>query len=666
MVVIMTSAWLVSRHIVIWMIAAYFISLLMLMEYTPWWILPFSGVVIGWRWLYVVGKVSVFNKFAHHSLTIAAIGMLIISSLSSGMLENMVNLLLLAYGLKFIELRKLRDVFVLVAVGFITIGIVFIYSESLTTTIVAAVLVVLQLSILVALHAPAMPWREQLKIASKISALSLPLTISLFLIMPQLGPLWSMSFAGGATTGLSESMSPGDIAQLRGSDALAFSVIFDDEPVAAAQRYWRALVLDDFDGKQWQQKTQRSRWQPYEDQITWTDLTQEPSIGYKIIAKSSNQHWLFGLNVATSPDADVKHFADLTLKSKAPVVSTTAYRVVSYPQLASKLTLSTTQRHDNLQVPPQTNQQTKQWVEEQRPRFNSDLAFAQSILKHFNQQPFFYTLEPPLLGDNSVDDFMFNTRQGFCSHYASAFALIMRYANIPARVVTGYQGGEWNEDIGYLNVYQYDAHAWNEIWIRGSGWVRIDPTASISPDRVLSSLDNAQEQPFFGGNRFSLVRYRETPWLNSLRLSLANVEFYWSRWVVEYNDDKQQQLLEMLLGKLSSLKIISFTIAILVSIGLLLWWQSGFRWRRSTPAQRFENVYRLMIKQMTNKGVPRDKHLAPNEYCEKIADKYPHIKNEIERFTLFYNNARYRTKQSISSQDVREAKLLLADLLKKI
>ena len=662
----MTNAWLVSRHIVIWMIAAYFISLLMLMEYTPWWILPFSGVVIGWRWLYVVGKVSVFNKFAHHSLTIAAIGMLIISSLSSGMLENMVNLLLLAYGLKFIELRKLRDVFVLVVVGLITIAIVFIYSESLTTTIAAAVLVVLQLSILVGLHAPAMLWREQLKVASKISALSLPLTISLFLIMPQLGPLWSMSFAGGVTTGLSESMSPGDIAQLRGSDALAFSVIFDDEPVVSAQRYWRALVLDDFDGKQWQQKTQRSRWQPYEDQITWTDLTQEPSIGYKIIAKSSNQHWLFGLNVATSPDADVKHFSDLTLKSKAPVVSTMAYRVISYPQLASKLTLSTTQRHDNLQVPTQTNQQTKQWVEEQRPRFGSDLAFAQSILKHFNQQPFFYTLEPPLLVDDSVDDFMFNTQQGFCAHYASAFALIMRYANIPARVVTGYYGGEWNEEIGYLNVYQYDAHAWNEIWIRGSGWIRIDPTASINPQRVLSNLSDAQDQAFFGGGNLSLIRYRQTPWINSLRLSLANIEFYWSSWVVQYNADKQQQLLNMLLGKLNSLKIISFTLVVLTLIGLLLWWQSGFRWQRVSSAQRFERIYLLMTQQMDKRGVAREKHLSPNEYCIKISAEHPHIRSEIQKFTDFYNKVKYQKKQPVSRGDVTKAKRLYGQLLQKI
>lgn len=662
----MNNSWLVGRHTIVWMITAYFISLLMLLDYTPWWILPFSGVAIGWRWLYVIGKVSLFNRVAHHGLTLAAVGLLVISSLNSGMLANMVNLLLLAYGLKFIELRQRRDVLVLVIVGLITTAIIFIYSETLVTTLVTTVLIVLQLAILVALHAPVMPWRNQLQVAAKIAALSLPLTMSLFLIMPQLGPLWSMSVAGGATTGLSDNMSPGDIAQLRGSDALAFSVIFDGEPIPQSQRYWRAIVLDDFDGRQWQQRRRIFRWQPYEDEISWPDLASEPTIRYRVIAKSSNQHWLFGLNVATSLTEDVTHQKDLTLKSKRPVVSTSAYDVVSYPQLASKLTLSARERQRSLQLPSQGNSQTKKWVEELRERYDDDLQLAQYILNHFNQQAYYYTLEPPLLGENSVDEFLFTTRRGFCSHYASAFGLIMRYAGIPARVVTGYQGGEWNDDVKYLNVYQYDAHAWNEIWVKGSGWVRVDPTASIHPDRVISSLDDSQSQPFLGGNTFSLVRYRDTPWINALRLSLANVEFYWSRWVVEYDSDKQQQLLQMLLGQLSRLKIIAFTLSLMAVIGMLLWWQSGFKWQRATLKQRFDMVYLTMVKQFVRRGITKPLHTTPNDYCALVAARYPHVAEEIQAFTHFYNNKIYRDSSSLSKRDVTQAKVLLARLLKKI
>ena len=662
----MNNSWLVNRHIVIWMIAAYFISLLMLLNYTPWWILPFSGVAIGWRWLYVIGKVSVFNRLAHHGLTLSAVAMLIVTSLNNGMMENMVNLLLLAYGLKFIELRQKRDVLVLVIVGMITIAVTFIYSEALTTTLVAAILVVLHLSILLSLHAPQMPWYKQLRTAAKIGALSLPLTASLFLVMPQIGPLWSISVAGGATTGLSDNMSPGDIAQLRGSTKLAFSVIFDNEPVPEQQRYWRALVLDKFDGRQWQQREKRSRWLPYKDEVTWPDLSGEPSIKYRIIAKSSNQHWLFGLNVATSADSNVKSMADLTLKSSTPLASTTAYDLVSYPQLASKLTLSAAQRRYNLIVPTDSNQKTKDWVAAQRVQFSSDLAFAQSVLRMFNEQPYFYTLEPPLLGDDSVDEFLFTTQRGFCSHYASAFALMMRYANIPARVVTGYQGGEWNEEVKYLNVYQYDAHAWTEIWINGSGWVRVDPTANIHPDRVISSLDDDQAQPFLGGNTFSLVRYKQTPWLNSLRLTLANIEFYWSRWVVEYNSDKQMKLLEMLLGKLTSLKVIMFTLALMSIIGVMLWWQSGFRWQRPTNKQRFELVYTSLIKKMLRRGIVRQRHQTPNDYCQLVITRYPNVTDEIQEFTSFYNRIKYQEAANISQQDVKHAKRLLTRLLKKI
>lgn len=666
LVFIMNSSWLVNRHIIVWMISAYFISVLMLLDYTPWWILPFSGIAIGWRWLYVIGKVSVFNRLAHHGLTLSAVAMLIVTSLNNGMMENMVNLLLLAYGLKFIELRQKRDVLVLVIVGMITIAVTFIYSESLTTTLVAAILVVLHLSILLSLHTPKMRWYKQLQLAAKIGALSLPLTASLFLVMPQIGPLWSMSVAGGATTGLSDNMSPGDIAQLRSSSKLAFSVTFDEEPIPRQQRYWRALVLDRFDGRQWQQREKRSRWLPYEDEVTWPDLSNEPSIKYRVIAKSSNQHWLFGLNVATSADNNVKSMADLTLKSSRPLASTTAYDVISYPQLASKLTLTAAQRIHNLLVPEHSNQQTKAWVKTQRPLFDSDLAFAQSILRMFNEQPYFYTLEPPLLGANSVDDFLFSTQRGFCSHYASAFTLMMRYAKIPARVVTGYQGGEWNEEVKYLNVYQYDAHAWTEIWIDGSGWVRIDPTANIHPDRVISSLDDQQAQPFLGGNTFSLIRYKQNPWLNSLRLALADVEFYWSRWVVEYNSDKQMQLLKMLLGKLTSLKVILFTLTLMAVIGLMLLWQSGFRWQRPTTKERFERVYVALMKQMAIHGVARLHHQTPNEYCRLIINKHPNLAIEIQAFTDFYNQINYQEIATVSSQDVKHAKRLLMRLLKKI
>ncbi len=665
----MSNAWLVNRHAVMWMMGAYFISLMMLLEYTPWWIVPFSTVAIGWRWLYVVGKVSVFNKLAHYALTITAMGMLIVSGLNSGMLENMVNLLLLAYGLKFIELRTLRDVLVLISVGFITIAIVFIYNESLMTTIAASVLVIIQLSILVALHAPDLSWLKQIKVALKIGTLSLPLTISLFIIMPQLGPLWSMSpAAAGATTGLSDSMSPGDIASLRGSDALAFSVIFDDDVVPTSQRYWRGLVLDKFDGRQWQQQVTPSRWKSYQNDIKWPDLSNELSVSYKVIAKSSNQRWLFGLNVATSDDNEVSQASDFTLKYKKPVVSTTAYNVVSYPLLASKLSLSTVQKNQNLQVPIKGNEATKRWVDKLRIKFPNDRQFVQFLLQHFNQQPFFYTLNPPLLGDNSVDEFMFNTRQGFCSHYASAFSLIMRYAGIPSRVVTGYQGGEWNEEVGYLNVYQYDAHAWNEVWIEGSGWLRVDPTASINPTRIMSTLDDTDNEPFFGGNKLSLIRYRDNSFLNGLRLSLANIEFYWSRWVVEYDDEKQQKLLEMLLGKLSGTKVVSFIIAIFSIIGLMLWWQTGyiFNFRRATPEQRIEQSYLRLIKQMEKRGIKRDLHMSPTAYKDLVVSHYPHINNEIQSVTNLYNTIKYKQKTPITKQQVLKLKRLLRLLFKKL
>ena len=182
----------------------------------------------------------------------------------------------------------------------------------------------------------------------------------------------------------------------------------------------------------------------------------------------------------------------------------------------------------------------------------------------------------------------------------------------------------------------------------------------------ISSLDDDQAQPFLGGNTFSLVRYKQTPWLNSLRLTLANIEFYWSRWVVEYNSDKQMKLLEMLLGKLTSLKVIMFTLALMSIIGVMLWWQSGFRWQRPTNKQRFELVYTSLIKKMLRRGIVRQRHQTPNDYCQLVITRYPNVTDEIQEFTSFYNRIKYQEAANISQQDVKHAKRLLTRLLKKI
>ncbi|MEH6467962.1 MAG: transglutaminase domain-containing protein, partial [Porticoccus sp.] len=274
-----------------------------------------------------------------------------------------------------------------------------------------------------------------------------------------------------------------------------------------------------------------------------------------------------------------------------------------------------------------------------RREISNDKALVRKVLGLYNQQ-FVYTLQPPLLGKHSVDEFLFDTQRGFCEHFSSSFVFFMRAAGIPARVVAGYQGGERHPD-NYLLVRQYDAHAWAEVWIAGEGWIRVDPTAAVAPERIEANLEEAlgDKEGFLADSPLSLMRFRHIDWLNSFRLKLDSLNYSWARWVLGY-DNVQENLLEKWLGAYNPLRI---ALALLVAggglLGLLALWQ--LRHRFSSKHDELDRVFLRLCQKLEKAGVPRTAGEGPRDYAQRVAEDRPDLARQVKAINSVYEHMRY-------------------------
>ncbi len=335
-----------------------------------------------------------------------------------------------------------------------------------------------------------------------------------------------------ATTGLSDEMSPGSIGKLAIEFDPAFRVRFEGTPPPRAALYWRGPVLNDFDGFTWR----RVRGRGYPSRLT---MLGEP-IRYRITLEPTNQRWLFALDtVAQSPRADVFKEYDSQLSANAPITVTMSYDAVSHLETRTDNPLTTAGRRFETRLPADRNPRARALALELRARHASDTDYARAVLTWFRDSGLEYTLDPGTTSIDSVDTTLFDSKRGFCGHFASSYAMLMRAAGVPARIVTGYLGGEWNPVGGYLIVRQSDAHAWTEVWLEGSGWTRIDPTAVVAPERLesgifeLSSDGLPMASSFLYNNRF-MVRARQL-W--------DGANHWWQERVLEFNLRSQLDLL---------------------------------------------------------------------------------------------------------------------------
>jgi transglutaminase-like putative cysteine protease len=382
--------------------------------------------------------------------------------------------------------------------------------------------------------------RQSFLTGSRLVLYAAPLAVAMWIFFPRIAiPFWAVPMdTGTATSGISDSMSPGDISALSMSNAVAFRVRFDGTVPAPRELYWRGLVLTVFNGRSW------SLNDPFEGPRVHEEVTvQGDPVGYEITLEPTRQQWVFALDMPWTWTLERTFMGPQHQLARAlPVDQRISYQAVSYPQFKMNVDLTEYARAWYQRIPDGSNPETQALAREMHEAAGSDTAYINAVLAKFNEEEYFYTLQPPALGSNSVDRFLFDTRQGFCEHYASAFAVLMRAANIPARIVLGYHGGELNPMAGHMTVRQSDAHAWNEVWLDGQGWYRIDPTAAVAPERIDYSVSDAAFEGLGTAWGFSAP----SRLAHNLTLAVDALNAKWNEWVLGYGPENQNKFMEWL------------------------------------------------------------------------------------------------------------------------
>jgi len=555
----MHSVWFIPRNCLAWILIAQAALIAPHVERLPLWVLVVYGLCALWRIMVFQGRWSLPPKIVKAMLSIACFVGIYQSYGSLIGMEPTVALLFSGFSLKLLELVSRRDVYVLIFLAYFVALTEFLFNQDFAMVVLVFVTVMLVTTALIALHQKdyqRFDWISLRKTAV-LFAQAVPLMVVLFIIFPRFEPLWQVPMPSHqATSGIGESLSPGDISDLAQSGELAFRVQFEGTPPPRTKLYWRGLVLSEFDGRTWRQGKLRKDFLSPQARREIQRSLQDP-LRYTLVQEPSHQPWLFTLALAHSDDRHTLAVDDYRLVRDGDIHSRIKVDVVSDLTATIELTLSAKTHRRETILPFGGNPQARAYADNLYRQSSDDQAFIDAVMMAYYQQEFFYTLKPPLLGEHSIDDFLFNTRRGFCGHYASSFVFLMRAVGIPARVVTGYQGGEINPINGTVLVHQFDAHAWAEVWLADSGWVRFDPTGMVSPWRIEQGLERAlgEDGSFLETSPLSPLRFRNIAWLNNIRLQLDAYSYYWSTWVLQYKGQRQLDVMTGLLGEITALRV---------------------------------------------------------------------------------------------------------------
>lgn len=568
-----------------------------------------------------------------------------------------VSLLIVMTSLKFLEAKTLRDAMLLVFLSYFLIVTNFLFSQSIPTALYMLFIVTIITTSLITLNIKTdnIPIKERFRYAGLILIQSIPLMIVLFVLFPRIpGPLWGMPNEQNlGVTGLSDDMSPGQISNLIQSNAVAFRVKFTDKPPAHADLYWRGPVLWNFDGNTWRQR-KTAVINPADFQATG-----DP-INYTVTLEPNNKHWLFALDIATSLPTGSRLSHDYQIIQNKKVTELKRYDTSSSLQYLSGLNENKSTLKKALHIPKDSNPKTQALGKQWRETIQEPSLIVAKALAMYRNDPYVYTLTPPLLGKNSMDDFLFQTRRGFCEHYAGSFVLLMRAAGIPARVVTGYQGGEINPLGEYMIVRQSDAHAWSEVWLSDQGWVRVDPTAAVAPERVELGLEDAiadtASLPFLlrGDNAF----------LNKLSLSWDSINNNWNEWVLGYGPEKQRRFLSQLGIGINS--VADMVIALVFCLALVASFIVFIHWYNNRPRKKevVQHYYEILCKKLAKKGLLRHHSESSTDFSLRAEKAFPEQAKSIRVLIHLYQQLRYAGQNNKAlllqfKTEVRQIKLSL-------
>jgi len=622
-----------ARRGLFWVSAAFAAGVLLHATQVPLWTVMAATLAGIWALAARLGRVRLPGKVLRRVLTLALTAAVLAMFHTLNGIAAGTALLIVMGALKLLEARHRRDGYMMVTVALALLLAACLRDQSLPLAPLYALHAWLCVSALAVVAHPRSSLGERaiVLLAARALLLALPFAVLMFVFFPRLaGSLWALPRSSTASTGLSEQMSPGSISDLVRSDEPAFRVWFSGEPPPTAQRYFRGPVLHDFDGSTWSRA-------PFLTLIPspWQPLGR--GYHYRVALEPHAHRWLFVLDTvdgAAGPATRVT--PDAMLLATRPVTEPLSYEASSHPLTRSAPELPLSTRNRDTQLSTGSNPRAARLARELRAASASEGAYVRAVLERLRTGGFTYTLTPPLLGENAVDDFLFDTRAGFCGHYASAFALLMRAAGIPARVVTGYLGGEWNRIGGYLLLRQSDAHAWDEVWLEGRGWVRIDPTLMVAPERA--QRDSLELLP---DARTPAQLLRALPWLAVLRQAWDASNAWWSGRVVGFNLDAQ----------MSTLRRLGFStpqwqqLVTLLSVAFIAWLAvlavQMSRVPRPVRADRLGRAYARLCRRIAGAGVVRAPSAGPLEYAQLIAASRPQLAARVRPLIERYIELRF-------------------------
>jgi transglutaminase-like putative cysteine protease len=538
-------------------------------------------------------------------------------------------------GLKLIESRTHRDGVVVTVVALILVLSAGLDRQGLWRLPLYLIAAWLALSTIAAMgsHRAAQSPRQAFRLAGTAMLLAVPFAILAFVLVPRLpGALWSMPGSEQAQVGLSDEMNPGAISDLAVSEATAFRVRFDASIPPPEQRYWRGPVLHDFDGDTWRNERGRSP-----APRPRTEFESAP-VSYQITLEPHGRTWLFALDMPrTITGRRSFQSQDGMFQAFQPVYSTLIYRGTSHVGIRQPDELSTLATRRDTRLPAQRNPRSLQLARALRAEAGTSREYADRVMRYFLDGGFEYTLTPPKLDYNSIDDLLFNTRLGFCGHFASAYATLMRAGGVPARVVTGYLGGSWNAVGGYFLVRQSDAHAWTEVWLDGEGWVRFDPTSMVAPARLQRGLNELL--PAARSATEELIG--RSGWLRDLRDSWDAAGLWWRERIVNFNRAQQRDLLSWLgLGDIDY-----GGMSLLLLAGAALWGTIVTLYLRRRGTRRagdaLGRLWERYVALLARRGLDIAGHDGPEAIRRRAQRAWPQASQDIERFTSDYTKLRF-------------------------
>ena len=616
----------------------------------PAWLFGMFITVIGYRVIADYYNYPPMPRFIRFILFLGTMFLLYGDMISVGFF---IRCLLAFIILKFLEIRTVRDLKVIVICNFFLIFSSLIIVRELWIIVYLFVGVLANLSVMLKLSAPQASLKQIASKSGQQLLIAIPLTLLLFYFFPRVSPLWDVPSLAKTSTGFNDTMSPGSIAELYNDSSDVMQITFKKSPIFNG--YWQGIILSFYNGKSWTSSVFN-----YSSFSPVLSLQDADSVDYEIILEPTFKKWLFYQGDVSAGQPSLLYSRDhgLMRQNKQAVTDRFIYsvKIQSTPYHALKPYEYT----EATRLPKNIDPKLSEWSQQQFAATHKDVkAFITLLRNYIHDQPFWYTLTPPLLTDtnNQMDEFWFNTQKGFCEHYASAVAFILRSVGIPARVILGYQGGNWNPISHAISIQQSDAHAWIEYWQEGAGWQRLDPTSFISPDRIDPAIQNRED---------SLNQDNNTA-LSDLSLEqriiyfYGSMQFFYERWFLFYNGSTQQNLLKNLgLGNWKMEQLLQVSVGSMVLFFILL--EIGYRWWQKRRLNPILLEYHLLQKQFQKFSVATGPSATLQQQCNSLIDKVPALGPVISSFLHRYEQLRLKQQKNDSRENKKETLVLFKSL----